>query len=332
MGKNIRLFSNYVQRENQTTNYCLLILKMLYEENPKYLSEVLSALLGESLSAAVGVKFTQQTRSKQSIPDGKISQDAFSIAIETKRSDRFDQNQLIRHLEALQNEPGIKILLALGNFEWEEPNSDAFLDVNRMAEEIGVTFAPISFEQFLDAIQLSYLPKNLVDAIADLEDYMNEENLLPSWKYFLDVVLCTNSADDVIQYQSYVCPATDGSYNHRRCLYFGLYRNKRVEQVAKIEAVVDLESEESFPIKWNNSEKFDDELVEAARSRRSQVELCGYPARVFLLSDLHPTDFVKSTRGGMQNSKRYFDIKALDVIDAADLAEKLRGKTWENYC
>ncbi len=46
MSKNIRLFSNYVQRENQTTNYCLLILKLLYEENPKFLSEVLSDIIG----------------------------------------------------------------------------------------------------------------------------------------------------------------------------------------------------------------------------------------------------------------------------------------------
>ncbi|MGD1701031.1 hypothetical protein [Dapis sp. BLCC M229] len=60
MSRNIRLFPSYSQRENQTTNHCMLILKMLYEENTKFLSEVLSKLLGESLSGKVGVKFTQQ--------------------------------------------------------------------------------------------------------------------------------------------------------------------------------------------------------------------------------------------------------------------------------
>lgn len=49
MSREVSLFSGYSQRENRTTNYCLLILKMLYEENPKFLAEVLSALVGEEL-------------------------------------------------------------------------------------------------------------------------------------------------------------------------------------------------------------------------------------------------------------------------------------------
>ena len=39
MGKTISLFSGYSQKENRTTNYCLLALRMIYEENPKFLSE-----------------------------------------------------------------------------------------------------------------------------------------------------------------------------------------------------------------------------------------------------------------------------------------------------
>ena len=331
MSKNIRLFSNYIQRENQTTNYCLLILKLLYEENPKFLSEVLSTLLGERLSGAVGVKFSQQNRGKKSVPDGTISQEAFSIVIETKRDNRFNLEQLSRHLETMKEQAGIKVLMALGNFEWEEPNPEAFQDIHRLAEEMGVAFAAVSFEQFLQALKLSYLPKNLVDAIADLEEYMNEENLLPSWKYHLDVVNCRISFDDVLQHQIYVCPATDGSYNHRRSLYFGMYRNKGVEQIGKIEAVVDLESEETFSIKWKNIDKSDLELVETARSRRSQIDDSWYPARVFILADLHPTDFVKASSGGMQSSKQYFDISHLNVMNAEDLAHKLTGKSWESY-
>ncbi len=287
--------------------------------------------MGERLSGAVGVKFSQQNRGKKSVPDGTISQEAFSIVIETKRDNRFNLEQLTRHLEPMKEQGGIQVLMALGNFEWEEPNPEAFQDIDRLAEEMGVAFAAVSFEQFLQALKLSYLPKNLVDAIADLEEYMNEENLLPSWKYHLDVVNCRVSFDDVLQHQIYVCPATDGSYNHRRSLYFGMYRNKRVQQIAKIEAVVDLESEENFSIKWKNIDKSDLELVEMARSRRSQIDNSWYPARVFILADLHPTDFVKASPGGMQSSKQYFDISHLNVIDAADLARKLMGKTWENY-
>ena len=48
MGSNISLFSGYNLSENRTTNYCLLMLKMLYEENPKYLAEFFNNLGGEN--------------------------------------------------------------------------------------------------------------------------------------------------------------------------------------------------------------------------------------------------------------------------------------------
>lgn len=76
MGGNITLFSGYNSSENRTTNYCLLVLKALYEDNPKYLEEILITLLGENLGDLVGVKFKQQERKGTSVPDGLISQKA----------------------------------------------------------------------------------------------------------------------------------------------------------------------------------------------------------------------------------------------------------------
>ncbi|NES07347.1 MAG: hypothetical protein F6K22_33860 [Okeania sp. SIO2F4] len=329
MSRNIRLFPSYSQRENQTTNHCLLILKMLYEENPKFLSEVLSKLLGEGLSGIVGVKFTQQVGKKQRIPDGEITQEPFSIFIETKRGSSFDEGQLLRHLESLKQKPGRKVLIALANHEQDEPNDQAFSNVKNIAKADNILFLPISFEYFLESIKLSNLTKNLADAINDLEEYFNEENLLPSWKYRLDVVNCAGTYDDVIKHKIYVCTAKGGSYSHSRSLYLGIYRNKQVDWVAKTEAVVDIESEEEFSLKWKNVNKSDEELAEAAKIRRSYVDDSWYPARVFLLTDLHPTDFRQTTPGGMQSSKQYQNIG--NVNNAKDLAEKLQGKTWEEY-
>ena len=96
MSRNIRLFPTYSQKENQTTNHCLLILKMLYEEIPKFLSEALGLLFGENFSGTVGVKFIQQRRAKDSVPDGEIFQDSFSVFIETKLGSNFDEKQLLQ--------------------------------------------------------------------------------------------------------------------------------------------------------------------------------------------------------------------------------------------
>src|SRR5882757_8838115 len=106
MSKPITLFSGYAQKENRTTNYCLLVLRMLYEENPKFLGEVLSNVINEELADVVGVQFRQQTRKKGSVPDGLMLQRAFAIYIETKNFDWFYDAQLEQHLEALDAEAG----------------------------------------------------------------------------------------------------------------------------------------------------------------------------------------------------------------------------------
>ena len=199
------------------------------------------------------------------------------------------------------------------------------------AEAEKIAFASISFEQFLQAIQLPYLPKNLIDAVSDLGEYFDENNLLPSWKYLLDVVNCRSSFDSVLQHRIYTCPTQGGQYNHRRCLYFGTYRSKRVEQVAKIEAVVDLESANEGSLVWRNDDRPEEELIKIAIKRRQETGDDWYPVRVFVLSNMHPTNFVKASSGGMFGSKQYFDIGRLQAENAADLAEKLEGKTWETY-
>lgn len=334
MGRSIRLFPTYSQRENQTTNHCLLILKMLYEENPKFLSEALGLLFGESFSGTVGVKFIQQRRGKDSVPDGEIFQDSFSVFIETKLGSDFGEEQLLAHLDILEARQGERILIALGNFEQQHPaNYPVLRDVETKAKEKGIAFTFVSFEQFLQAIQLPYLPKNLIDAVSDLGEYFDENSLLPSWKYRLDVVNCTGSFDNVLKHKVYTCPAQTGAYNHRRSLYFGAYRNKCVEQVSRIEAVVDLESEDEdeASLLWSNVSRSEKDLIQIAIKCRQEIGESWYPVRVFILDEMHPTNFVKASSGGMFGSKQYFDIGKLKATDAAELAQKLRGKTWENY-
>jgi hypothetical protein len=339
MSQNISLFPTYSQKENQTTNYCLLILKMLYEENPKFLSEALGLLFGENFSGTVGVKFIQQNREKDSVPDGEIFQDSFSVLIETKLGSDFAKQQLLEHLAALsKKKQGKKILIALGNFEQDPTNYPVLqavkdeVEAKAKDEDLDLAFIAVSFEQFLQAIdKLSYLPKNLIDAVADLRGYFDENSLLPSWKYRLDVVNCSGSFDSVVDHKIYTCPAQPGSYNHRRSLYFGTYRNRCVEKISRIEAVVDLESEDAASLLWSNDGRTKEELIKSARDRRQEIGDSWYPVRVFILDKMYPTNFVKASSGGMYVSKRYFDIGKLKAINAEDLAQKLKGKTWENY-
>jgi len=330
MSKAISLFSGYSQRENRTTNYCLLLLKMLYEENPKFLAEVVSTLVGEDLGERIGVNFRQQERRDSSVPDGLILQPAFTIYIETKNWDWFHHEQLENHLAALNKEsPGLKALIALANFETTD--REKFVPIRQLCADRykgSIVFEEVSFEDFLQALQLPHLPKNLADAIADFRAYLDEQNLLPSWERLLDVVNCAGMPNDVLVEKVYICPATGGAYNHQRCKYFGMYRKKCIERVALIEAVVDVEAAGSATIKWQNVRHPKEEVKKLAEAKVQQLRPEGFPMRVFLLGALYATRCQKDSPGGMQTSKQYFDIGSLKVDGAEQLAHDLIGKSW----
>jgi hypothetical protein len=222
----------------------------------------------------------------------------------------------------------------LGNIDSQNAEDNSVIkDIRKLCDESSVTFAVVSFEDFLQALKLDYLPKNLADAVEDLTVYFNERGLLSSWQNRLDVVNCARSFDEILRDKAYTCPAEDGKYSHKRCQYFGTYRKKCVERVALIEALVDLQSEDikTHTLKWKNVEVEDKELIEKARVIHQQFQGTRYPLRVFLLSDLYATNFIKDTPGGMFGVKKYFDVSSLNANDAANLAEKLKDKTWQSY-
>ncbi|HDQ06416.1 MAG TPA: hypothetical protein ENN36_06825 [Candidatus Bathyarchaeota archaeon] len=337
MGKEISLFPSYSTNENRITNYCLLILRLLYEENPKYLNEFFSSLTNGRMEGRIGVNFWQQKRAGNSVPDGSIVQHPIQIKIETKKSGKsFTESQLVGHLEGFSKTTGVKfgqkVLIALANFESE--NDKSFKEIKKLCKDKyknGIAFFAISFEDFLDAIPVDHLSKNLVDSINELRQFFDQESLLPSWKNYLDIVNCAQIPEDIIEHNVYMCPATTGPYTHRRCKYFGMYRNKKVERVAEIEAVVDVELGIGEEFKWSNSGKSRNYLIEKAKNKLRELRPKAGQTRVFLLGRMHKTSFVKSTKGGMWSSKHYVDISSLQVENAKELAKGLLGKSWKDF-
>jgi hypothetical protein len=334
MSRPVSLFSGYSQKENRVTNYCLLVLKMLYEENPKYLGEVLATIVGEDLSGHVGVTFRQQERRESSVPDGLIVQQPFTIYIETKNYDWFDDAQLESHLSSLNNEViGQKILIALGNFESHDAHR--FRTVNAICDSKyrnTIVFRVVTFEALISALAIQGLSKNLADAIEEFRNFLNEEDLLPSWRDRLDVVNCAGIPEDIIEGGVYMCPAEGGAYTHTRCHYFGMYRNKRVELIGEIQAVVDVDPDvNTSRVKWKNTQGKDVDFEARAKSIVHDRRNTDGPTRVFLLGQLFESDFRKDTPGGMQSSKRYFNIALLKPQNAANLAQLLKGRFWSEF-
>lgn len=335
MGKSISLFSGYSQSENRVTNYCLLMLKMLYEENPKFLGEILSELTAGRLGSDVGVTFRQQVKVGDSVPDGLIVQSPISIHIETKNWDWFHSGQLERHLDALaaQRVGGSKTLIALSRFE--KPTEERFREVRRYRDDNyrdSVEFEVVTFDEFINSFSSLDLPKNLRDAVSDLREFFDDQGLLSRWGTLLDVVNCAGIPEDIEDGGVYMCPASGGAYSHQRCRYFGMYRNKTVEQIALIRAVVDVDlSEGDSRLKWNNTDdELNEDLCALATTTVEERRPDAGPTRVFLLDALVRTDFRKDSSGGMQGSKRYFDTSGLNLQpnDVEELARALAGRGW----
>jgi hypothetical protein len=334
VGKPVTLFSGYSQKENRVTNYVLLVLKMLYEENPKYLGEVLAGLVGEDITPHVGVSFHQQEKRTTSVSDGLITQRAITVFIETKNWDWLYDDQLESHLAALEGEnEAIKILLALGNFESDD--AGRFERIRSICEQKykrSIVFRAIGFDDFLGKVEVLNLPKNLSDAIADFRAFLDEENLLPSWKRMLDVVNCAGIPEDVTSGGVYMCPAEGGAYSHHRCRYFGMYRNKRGEFISEIEAVVDVDTvANTASIIWKNISSADGEVRTKAIAKVSELRPNVGPTRIFLLSELFPTNFGKNSPGGMQGSKQYFNVANAKAAGPRELAAQLNGRKWSEF-
>jgi hypothetical protein len=336
MARAISLFSGYSQDENRNTNYCLLLLRLLYEENPKFLEEALNGITGGQMGS-LGVEFSQQQRQRSGIPDGVIQQVPFTIYIETKNFDWFYDDQLERHLDDLnEDQPGQKILIALAPFK--DGYEGRFNKIERLCAEKydgQIVFSALSFEEFISEVRIDDLPKNLANQVDELEAYFDQEDLLPNWKHKLDVCNCARTIQEQTEHNVYICPAQGGAYSHKRCRYFGAYKNKAARYIAEIAGVVDVEPglDGDADVLWNNRQDLydNDQLAEEAKSRKLEARPnIEYSARTFVLENLNPSAFRKESSGAMRGSKRYFDVGDLDADSVSELASALEAHSWED--
>ena len=330
MSREISIFADYHQKENSLTNYCGLLMKLLYEDNPKSFEELLTTLIETDVNIFVGPKFTQQTKKKDSIPDLAITQKSFSIFFETKTTDWFYKNQIERHINGFNSNTETKILFLLSNFDTN--NLEDRFEIDK-AKEHNVIVQPITFEDFVGSIEKVSISEYLIKLLDEFKLYLDKNGYLPKWKYLLDIVSCKGTLNEVRE-GVYMCPNTGGAYSHRRAKYFGPYANKKVSEIWEIKAIVVVDKGISdLKIKWNNSNEKASELEIQAKEKIQNWdyrinENKSVPLQVFLLGNRYETNFIKDSSGGMQQSKKYFWDIALDCDNSEKLANKLMNKNW----
>lgn len=335
MGREISLFADYRQSENSLTNYCGLLMKMLYEDSPRKFEELLTALIKMDVNIIIGPTFTQQTKKERSIPDLAITQKSFSVFFETKITDWFYDDQINRHIASFNQTADDKILFLLSNFETDHLNERFERAINE-AKKNNIILQPVSFEDFVGSLEQVCNSEYLANRLDEFKIYLDRNNRLPKWKYLLDVVSCSGTLEE-IRNGVYMCPDTGGAYNHRRAKYFGAYASKRVADIFEIKAIVVIEKNLSGArIKWKNEAIKDEVLIEQAKDKVQmwewRIKENRYVAlQVFLLHNKQETNFIKATSGGMLQSKKYFWDIAIDCKNSEELADKLRDRSWGEF-
>jgi hypothetical protein len=343
-GQDISLFPRYSQQENRTTNYTLLLLRLLYEESPALYEDFLRRLLPDA-NVATLPRFTQQEKAKGGgVLDGVISQPSYTVFVEAKRTDAFDDDQMKRHLKALIERTGdVRVLLALSSFSNGDQQAlatqyQALADsiVRKRGGKAGgrVTVAAKSFADLLAALPRLGLETSFARTLREYEAYLNAEGLLSSWRTLLDVVPVGKWPHQFTGQLVYSCPTKGAAFVHKRSAYLGRYLKGRVTHVAPIQAMVRVPRKGTAKVVWHNDPHgVDEELIVTARERA--VAAWGgidEDLHVFVLGEPQDTDFVKDTPGGPQ-TRTYIKLDRLSPLpsSAAEVAATLRGRVWSEF-
>ena len=330
----IHYFQRYTSKENVVTNNTLQLLARIYSYSPPRASQLLTDITGESIE--IGIEINQQVRSNRSIPDGQVIQRSFKVLIESKVGASTNIDQLLRHSTNFSNEDQ-KILLLLTKKPLEEDEAD---EIKRQISNRhpGVIFKSITFEDICKTAKTlfedyEYEMRDLVD---DYEEYCNDTGLFDQSRQLMRMVPCGTSLEINIRHGIYFCPSDRGYAKH---LFIGLYKNKAVQAILKIDSVFDVEYKEKEdvlnkkPVEGRDTDEYDKKLVEIIRDAKRE---CGYNIAVgnrFFLGKIAETDYVKSSRGGMQSTK-FENLREVigddfNQLSIEEIAQRLKGKQWE---
>lgn len=107
----IHYFQRYHAKENVATANTMLLLSRLYQySSDKFFRFLKSEFFSDSFQPEI--VFNLQEKSVDSIPDATITQESFKIVVETKMSDWFYSEQLMRHLNSFGDEK-YKVMITL---------------------------------------------------------------------------------------------------------------------------------------------------------------------------------------------------------------------------
>lgn len=325
----IHYFQRYSSEENTVTNNTLQLFARIYNYSTSQASKLLSEITDQTIE--IGIEINQQERAKDSVPDGAILQRSFKVLIEAKVDASVDHDQLLRHAASFSNESQ-KILLLLTKHVLSQ------VEEQQIAKQVTskypeVIFRSVSYEMICKTIkglfkEYEYEMYSLVD---DYIEYCNDANLFDQSPYLMRILPCGQSVEINKKYGVYFHPSDRGYTKHS---YVGIYANKTVQLIWKIDSVFDVEYNGTVLVKTliqgRDTNDYDPKIIAIIADAKKS---CGYEIETgtrFFCGTPIATDYRKSSSGGIQGA-RFVNLREVigDFTDVTDIAEKLCEKAWE---
>lgn len=334
----IHYFQRYHGKENVATANTMLLLSRLYSySSDKFFHFLRSDIFLDSFEPEI--VFNLQEKSIDSIPDATISQEGFKIIVETKLTDWFSVDQLMRHLKSFSDEKH-KVIISLSSEKMDENKKLEFdnqLREYNKDQKYPVLHVNTTFELLTVAIQnvIDDRDYEMQDVLNDYLDYCYNDGLITvsdSWK-FMRMQLAGTTFDFNVRENVYYDKAERGFRAHD---YLGLYTNKSVRAIGKVCArITAVETSQGMKYKAEYGELTEERKEKIQKAIKDSIsygyDLKSIEHRYFFVEEFISTDFQKITPRAPMGSRVFnlTEVLALkELPDINTIAELLSTKSW----
>ena len=332
----IHYFQRYHEKENVATANTMLLLSRLYQySSDKFFRFLKSEFFSDAFEPEI--VFNLQEKSVESIPDATITQESFKIVVETKMSDWFYTDQLLRHLKSFGDEK-YKVMITLApelmNPEKKKEFEEHLKEYNA-TQTYPVMHVNTVFERIVDAIRdvIDDRDYEMQEVLDDYLNYCYNDKLIivsDSWKR-MRVQLAGTTFNFNVSENLYYDNIERGFSAHD---YLGLYKEKRVRAIGKIKAIITaVTTEDGIENKAELGELTDDRKQQICKAIEDGKSY-GYVMtgeRYFFVDKFYETDFKKITPRAPMGT-RVFDLSQVleteNLPETQEIAEILKTKTW----
>ncbi len=237
----IHYFQRYHKGEDVATANTMLLLSRLYSYSSDKFFQFLKEQYFSDIVFEPELSFILQDKGKESVPDATITQPSFKLVIETKLTDWFYKEQLIKHLSKFQNEE-YKVLITLSSELMESKKKeevDTAIANYNVEHQSHIIHVNTTFELIAQGVQDVITDRDfeMQDVLDDYLDYCRNDKLIvvsDAWKK-MRMQLAGTTFDFNVAENVYYDGIDRGFSPHD---YLGLYKQKSVRAIGKIEAII----------------------------------------------------------------------------------------------